>query len=168
MTTTHNYTLADCKDYLYKAQALASEEKHERGHRPSTGLIPGLINISDIDMDAAKKAMKASKLLDYLLSLDEEQIDIILAVMYIGRDHVAPDRWGGTFAHFRFVEENDPFSIFFLFELCVEDPEEYLWNTRAELAHLGWDKYQEIDIMYGKRPVLSEYLRRGFYILGLM
>lgn len=146
-------------DILHKVYSLASEK------RPKNEAVC----VGTVDLEDILRKREESELLKYLYSLDLETIQVIEAVMYIGRDYSPLDD-----PEIRAMLENanDEVDYKGIVEIesivPVHNPNKLVNDTLDQLksnAAFG-NKDISINQIYQKTP-LRNYLDRAFRILGL-
>ncbi len=110
-----------------------------------------------------------SPLFRFLNELSDEQVKVVQTVMYIGRDHEVPAPSDEEMEMYFVRKADDPYYELPKPQLRVDNPDEYLSEMIALFGKSkGWkDKSIEINTIMEKLMKLSDYLSRGFKILGV-
>lgn len=121
-----------------------------------------------IHLDEIVNRRERSNLLQYMRSLNMDQIKVIQTVMYMGRDYEYPSYSEEEWEELWIRMSEDPEYVLPEKKVKVDNPDELLlsWMDYLDFSK-GWtDKDIEIDQIYQKAP-LAQYLNRAFDILGL-
>lgn len=159
-----HYSLDNYKSILSTVYRLAQEEK-QKNCRVSK---ESFIDLWDIDLDEIVNRRERSNLLQYMRSLNMDQIKVIQTVMYMGRDYEYPSYSEEEWEELWIRMSEDPEYVLPEKKVKVDNPDELLlsWMDYLDFSK-GWtDKDIEIDQIYQKAP-LAQYLNRAFDILGL-
>ena len=169
MAQIHQYKVADNKDILFKVQELAGIARSNYLAEEKADSSCGILDLSDVEMDDYFEERRQSDLYRFLNALDDEQVKVVQAVMYIGRDYRAPEPSDEELEKYYERKAEDPSYKLPEPPLRIANPDAYLSETIDELGQgKGWkDKSIEINIIMGKLMKLSDYLWRGFQVLGL-
>lgn len=169
MAQIHQYKVADYEDVLLKVQELASIARSNYLAEEKKGSSCGVIDLSDIETGDYFEKRRQSDLFRFLNTLNEEQVKVVQAVMYIGRDYRGSEPTEEELEKYYERKAEDPYFELPEPSLRVANPDAHLSETIEELGQgKGWqDKSIEIDIIMEKLMKLPDYLWRGFQVLGL-
>ena len=169
MVQIHQYKVADNMDILFKTQELAGIARSNYLAEGRADSSCGVLDLSDVEIDDYFEARRQSDLFRFLNTLDEEQVKVVQAVMYIGRDYRGLEPTEEELEKYYERKAEDPYFELPEPSLRVANPDAYLSETIEELGQgKGWqDKSIEIDIIMEKLMKLSDYLWHGFQVLGL-
>lgn len=169
MVQRHQYVVTDNKDILLKVRDLAIIARNNYLSEEKTNSSCGLVDISQVGLANYFEKRQQSELFCFLNSLDDEQIKVVQAVMYIGRDHEVPMPSDEELEEYYERKAEDPYYEMPRPSLRVENPDSYLSETIALLGKgKGWeDKFIEINIIMEKLMKLPTYISRGLEILGV-
>jgi len=149
----------DYADVLRKVHSLASE-KVAKNQSASIG---------DVDLKAILIKREKSELLEFLNTLDMKTVQVIEAVMYIGRDYSPLDDPNIREMIENANDEEDYEKIGNIdYTAPVQNPDKLINDTLDQLSKNAYFGNKDISInqIYQKTP-LRDYLDRAFIILGL-
>lgn len=149
--------LNNYKDTLRKLYNIAAIEGYQVRRKQEES---GSRSLSDISLEDIIRERKDSELLQYLQTLDDGTIRVVMAVMYIGRDYPLADGEQHVLAETGDDDEE-------MDEIYpIEDP-----NDEVEKYIDYIDNRDKTEIVvnqiFGKRMNLDLYLKRAFKILGI-
>ena len=169
MAQIRQYKVADYEDVLLKVQELASIARSNYLAEEKKDSSCGLIDLSDIETGDYFEKRRQSDLFRFLNTLNEEQVKVVQAVMYIGRDYRGSEPTEDELEKYYERKAEDPHFELPEPSLRVANPDACLSEMIDDLGQVkNWkDKSIEIDTIMEKLMKLPDYLWRGFQVLGL-
>lgn len=161
------YVVEDYRDILMRLHHLAGEDRalYTAKHGEES-----FEDLSNIDLEDIIEEQENRKTVQFLRTLNEEQIKIAQSVMYIGRDYEVPAMSDEEWKEFYERKAEDPYYERPRQQLKADNPDALLTEMIESLGRTkGWkNKSVEISIIEEKLLRLPDYLWRGFKILGLV
>ena len=125
-----------------------------------------IIDLMSLNLEELRERRRQSNLLNYLHSLDFQDLKIVQTVMYLGRDYNIPDYQEYSYDEYDEYEGECRRQIP---RFPVSNPDLVLREWLQDFDEMkGWKtKEIEAEQIYQKNSMLPEYLQRAFDILGI-
>lgn len=160
-------SIVKCRPILKTVYGLAVEENQMDNERNRSEHGDNrIIDLMSLNLEELRERRRQSNLLNYLHSLDFQDLKIVQTVMYLGRDYNIPDYQEYSYDEY---DEYEGECRRQMPRFPVSNPDLVLREWLQDFDEMkGWKtKEIEAEQIYQKKSRLPEYLQRAFDILGI-